>query len=57
MGRGSSAPTLTKGFHLASEDISATKKFVVCPGSEHYKISENTEVINVVDFLKMLVLA
>ncbi len=49
----SSAPKLGKGFHLASEDIGATKKFVVYAGVERFPMSRNTEAIGIVDFLKL----
>jgi len=49
-----SSPKLTPGFHRASEDIKATKKFVVYSGNDSYPISGNTEVIGLVEFLKLL---
>jgi predicted AAA+ superfamily ATPase len=48
------APTVNKGFHTASEDISATKKFVVYPGYDRYPISGETEVIGLTDFLHLV---
>jgi len=50
----STAPKITKGFHIASEDVKATKKFVIYPGKEDFKMSENTEVLHVMAFLKLL---
>ena len=50
----SSAPKIRKGFHLASLDIGATKKFVVYGGNERYPMSQNTEAVGVVEFLRML---
>ncbi|MBX2895985.1 MAG: ATP-binding protein [Cyclobacteriaceae bacterium] len=48
------APTVNKGFHTASEDISATTKFVVYPGYDRYPISKDTEVIGLTDFLYLI---
>lgn len=47
----SSAPKLTKGFHLASEDIQATKKFVVYSGQDRFPLGNNTEAVNLNAFL------
>ncbi len=48
------APTIRHTFHTASEDIGATQKFVVYPGTERYPIAGDTDVIGIVEFLKML---
>ncbi len=48
------APTVNKGFHTGSEDIEATAKFVVYPGQEHYPIPGETEVMGLIDFLKLV---
>lgn len=48
------APKVSKGFHLASEDIKATKKFVVYSGQERFPIASNTEAINLNTFLSEL---
>ncbi len=50
----SGAPTLSKGFHTACEDISATHKFVVYGGTERFPMREKTEAIGLIEFLKML---
>jgi predicted AAA+ superfamily ATPase len=50
----SSAPTLSKGFYSASEDIKATHRFVVYSGTERFPMSANTEAIGLIEFLKML---
>jgi len=50
----SSAPTLSKGFHSACEDIKATNKFVVYSGTERFPMSGNTEAIGLIEFLKMI---
>jgi uncharacterized protein len=50
----SSAPTLSKGFHSACEDIKATNKFVVYSGTERFPMPGNTEAIGLIEFLKMI---
>ena len=50
----SSAPKLTKGFHLASTDIKASKKFVVYAGADRFPMSGDTEAIGLVEFLSLL---
>ncbi len=50
----SAAPKLGKGFHLACTDINATKKFVVYGGSERFPMSQSTEAIGIIEFLKLL---
>jgi predicted AAA+ superfamily ATPase len=50
----SSAPTLSKGFYAACEDIGATHKFIVYSGTERFPMSENTEAIGLVELLKLL---
>lgn len=50
----SSAPKITPGFHRACKDISATRKFVVYAGKERFPMSEDTEAIGIIEFLKML---
>lgn len=48
------APTVSKGFHTACDDIAATRKFVVYAGSERYPMAGNTEAIGLTEFLTML---
>jgi hypothetical protein len=50
----SSAPTVTKGFHLACEDIRATRKFLIYPGTECYPLSNDVEAMGLLTFLEML---
>lgn len=45
------APKLSKGFHSASDDIKATRKFVVYPGEDRFPLSHDTEAINLHAFL------
>ncbi|RYC71081.1 ATP-binding protein [Spirosoma sordidisoli] len=46
------APSLSKGFYLGCEDIGATKRFLVYPGSERYPIANDVTVIPLVDMMK-----
>ena len=48
------APKVSKGFHLASEDVHATSKFVVYPGEDRFPLTHDTEVINLNAFLAEL---
>lgn len=50
----SAAPSVSKSFHLACEEVGATKKFVVYSGSERFPLNENTEAIGLIDMLKLL---
>jgi predicted AAA+ superfamily ATPase len=43
--RSLSKPHPSKGFHLACEDVKATRRLVVYPGEERYPIGPTTEVI------------
>jgi predicted AAA+ superfamily ATPase len=50
----SAAPTLSKGFHVACEDIGATHKYVVYSGTERFRMSGNTEAVGLIEFLTLL---
>jgi len=41
-----SAPTVSKGFHLAAADVGATRKLVVAPVAESYPMRDGIEVMN-----------
>ncbi len=47
----SSAPTLTKGFNQALEDLKPERSFVIVPDTEEFPISQHTTVISLTDFL------
>src|SRR3546814_15140383 len=49
----SAAPVLTKGFHLACEDIGATKKLVVYGGRDRFPMQGNTEAIGLIEFIPL----
>ncbi|WP_429653534.1 DUF4143 domain-containing protein [Spirosoma lacussanchae] len=48
------APSLSKGFYMGCEDIGATKRFLVYPGSERYPIANEVTVIPLIDMMKEL---
>ena len=48
------APTPSKGFYLASNDIKATKKFIIYPGSDRFPMPGDIEVLGLVDFLQLI---
>ncbi|MBC3785955.1 ATP-binding protein [Spirosoma utsteinense] len=48
------APSLSKGFYLGCEDIGATKRFLVYPGTERYPISNGVTAIPLIDMMKEL---
>jgi len=42
----SSAPTVSKGFHLAAADVGATRKLLVAPVDATYTVRDGVEVMN-----------
>ena len=50
----SMTPTLSKGFHLGSEDIGATKRFIIYPGNERFPVSKYVEAIPLVEIMHEL---
>jgi len=50
----SSSPKFSKGFRLASQDIKATKNFIIYSGHERYPLNANTEVLSLLDFMKLI---
>ncbi len=48
------APKVSKGFHSASDDIKATRKFVVFSGEDRFPLTQDTEAINLNAFLAEL---
>ncbi len=48
------APKVSKGFHSASDDIKATRKFVVYSGEDRFPLTQDTEAINLNAFLAEL---
>ena len=50
----SMAPSVSKGFHLGSEDIGATKQFIIYPGSERFKVNKTVEAISLIEIMQEL---
>ena len=50
----SGAPKLTRGFHVACEDIEPTERFVVYPGREAFPMGEGIEAVPLGDLLERL---
>lgn len=50
----SSAPTVSKGFHLGSADIGATRRIVVHAGDETHPLGANVEALTLADTLNAL---
>jgi predicted AAA+ superfamily ATPase len=48
------APTVSKGFYYACDDIKATHRFVVYPGDERFPLAEGIEVMGLLGFLDVL---
>jgi len=51
------APQFTKGQRLASQDIAASKNFIIYPGIERFPLTENTEAVGLADFLNTLMMS
>ena len=39
-------PKLERGFHAACADLKPTRKLVIYPGEENYRLAEDIEVMN-----------
>ena len=48
-------PKLERGFYSACEDVKPTRKFVVYPGEESYRISEDINVISLLGLAEQLI--
>ena len=48
------APKVSKGFWIATDDVKATRKFVVYPGDETYSAGNGVEVVGLKSLLAML---
>lgn len=45
------APTVSKGFYIACEDLKPTKKFIVYAGDEKFPLAKDVEVISLRDIM------
>lgn len=52
--KASRTPTLTKGFHIACEDLKVKRKFVVYSGEDTFQTSNKTTVLSLVGFINMI---
>lgn len=50
----STAPTVTRGFHLACDDVHATRRLVVYPGQERFSLGDEVEAIGLLDAIALL---
>ncbi len=50
----SSAPSLSKGFHIACEDIKADKRYVIYSGKEKFSLGEGITAISLPDLMEKL---
>jgi len=50
----SSAPTVSKGFHLAAADVGAARKLLVAPVAESYPMRDGIEVMNPLAAVRLL---
>ena len=50
----SDAPRLTKSMHIAMDDLGLTRLYVPYPGAKRYPLTENIEVLPVIDLLNEL---
>lgn len=48
------APKIRPGFHQASEDISATRKFVVYGGCDEFPVEKDTTIISLPKLMEKL---
>jgi uncharacterized protein len=50
----SSAPSVTRGFHLACADLKPAKRFVIYPGEDRFPLDGETEVLGLSELGNML---
>ncbi|GAB3349579.1 ATP-binding protein [Arachidicoccus ginsenosidivorans] len=51
----SSAPTVGSGYYNACEDMGATHKFVIYPGTDHYPLGDEVEVMGLIELVERIV--
>ena len=47
----STAPTITKGFHIACEDLKPTRKYAVYGGNERFPMSGGIQIIGLTEIM------
>jgi hypothetical protein len=50
----SSAPTLSKGFGVACDDLGITQRYVVYPGSERFGMRQGATAIGLTELMSVL---
>lgn len=48
------SPKLERGFHVACEDLSPVRKFVVYPGAERYRMASDIEAISLPELMRII---
>ena len=48
------SPSVSKGFYLGSEDIGATRQFILYPGKERFKVTKTIEAISLIELIEDL---
>lgn len=48
------SPSVSKGFHIASEDIGASQCYLVYPASERFPLSRQLDAIPLPDLMRLL---
>jgi len=49
------APTVSRGFHNACEDLNPVRRIVICPGQDCYKLKEDIAVMPLGNLLNELI--
>jgi len=50
----STAPSVSKGFYIGCEDIGATARFVVYPGTERFPLGKKTDAIPLPELMALI---
>ncbi len=50
----SSAPSVSKGFHIAATDLKASSRFVVHGGGESYPLGNETQAVTLLELQRKL---
>ena len=50
----STTPKVSKGFHIACEDVKPERAFVLVFGKGHYRISDKIEAVGLAEFMNLL---
>ena len=48
------SPTVEKGFYYACDDVQATHRWIIYPGTERFPLSHQAEVISLGDLMRMI---